>query len=131
DEVSILAVPDIQIRPIEHPQRSPLPPCVPDLCLPAPPPAPAPSQPVPIGDLPPIFPDGAIYQVQAALVERCEIRKDRIALLEAPFSAARDDMAGAGAARAWRARFESKYAAFYYPWLRVVDPLRLASGAAG
>jgi phage tail sheath protein FI len=31
---------------------------------------------------------------------------------------------GVGAARSWRGRFDSKYAAFYYPWLRVVDPLR-------
>jgi hypothetical protein len=129
DEVAILAVPDIQIRPIEPPQRSPLPPCVPDPCLPPPPPAPAPSPPALIGDLPPIFPDEAIYQVQAALVERCETLRDRIALLDPPFSASHDNMAGAGAVRAWRSRFDCKYAAFYYPWLRVVDPLRLASGA--
>jgi hypothetical protein len=129
DEVSILAVPDIQIRPIEPPQRSPLPPCVPDPCLPPPLPAPPQGPPVPVGDLPPVFSDADIYRAQAALVERCETLRDRIALLDPPFTAARDDTAGAGAARVWRARFDSKYAAFYYPWLRVVDPVRLASGA--
>ena len=31
--------------------------------------------------------------------------------------------------RAWRSRFDSKYAALYYPWLRVVDPLRNAASS--
>jgi phage tail sheath protein FI len=48
-------------------------------------------------------------------------------VLDPPFAAARDDKLGVGAARAWRSRFDSKYAAFYYPWLRVVDPLRSAT----
>ena len=77
-----------------------------------------------VGDLPPVFPEGAIYQVQSALIQHCEKLRDRIALLDPPFSAARDDKLGVGAVRAWRSRFDSKYAAFYYPWLRVVDPLR-------
>ena len=76
------------------------------------------------GRLPPVFPEGAIYQVQAALIQHCEKLRDRLALLDPPFSAARDDKLGVGAVRAWRSRFDSKYAAFYYPWLRVVDPLR-------
>ena len=71
-----------------------------------------------------VFPEGAIYQVQAALMQHCEKLRDRLALLDPPFSAARDDKLGVGAVRAWRSRFDSKYAAFYYPWLRVVDPLR-------
>ena len=62
--------------------------------------------------------------MQSALIQQCEKLRDRIALLDPPFSAARDDKLGVGAVRAWRSRFDSKYAAFYYPWLRVVDPLR-------
>ena len=62
--------------------------------------------------------------MQSALVQQCEKRRDRIALLDPPFATARDDALGVGAVRAWRSRFDSKYAAFYYPWLRVVDPLR-------
>ena len=77
-----------------------------------------------VGDLPPVFPESAIYQVQSALIQHCEKLRDRIALLEPPFSASRDDKLGVGAVRAWRSRFDSKYAALYYPWLRVVDPLR-------
>jgi Bacteriophage tail sheath protein len=123
-EVSILAIPDINIQPRDTPRISPPPPCIPDPCLPPGPPAPAPPRPPSVGDLPPRFSESDIYQVQAALVQQCEKLRDRIALLDPPFAAARNDQLGSGAVRAWRNRFDSKYAAFYYPWLRVVDPLR-------
>src|SRR5256885_13057763 len=54
--------------------------------------------------------------------------QDGIAVRVPPFSASRNDQVGPAAIRAWRSRFDSTYAALYYPWLRVVDPLR--SGAA-
>lgn len=126
DEVAILAVPDINIRPIMTPRHQPLPPCIPDPCLPAGPPPPAAHRAAAVGDLPPTFSEEGIFQVQAALVEQCERRRDRVAILDPPFAAARDDKLGVGAVRAWRSRFDSTYAAFYYPWLRVVDPLRTA-----
>jgi uncharacterized protein len=122
-EVAIVAVPDIHIQPKPAPRFSPPPPCIPDPCLPVSV-RPAVPRPLSLGDLPPVFPESAIYQVQSALILHCEKLRDRIALLDPPFSAARDDRLGVGAVRAWRSRFESKYAAFYYPWLRVVDPLR-------
>jgi phage tail sheath protein FI len=125
-EVAILAVPDIHIQPIVVPPKSPPPPCRPDPCLPPPPPPPAVPREPSVGDLPPIFSEAAIYQVQAVLVQQGEKRQDRIALLDPPFAAAQDDALGVGASRAWRRRFDSKYAAFYYPWVRVVDPLRAA-----
>ena len=128
DEVSILAVPDIQIRPVELHRRSPLPECVPDPCRPAPSPVAVPRQ-ASVPDLPPIFSDEQIYQVQATMVARCEELRDRVALLDPPYSASCDDAVGAGAIRAWRDRFDSKYAALYYPWLRVVDPLALTAGS--
>ncbi len=122
-EVAIVAVPDIHIQPKPAARFSPPPPCIPDPCLPMSV-RPAVPRPLSLGDLPPVFPDEAIYQVQSALIQHCEKLRDRIALLDPPFSAARDDKLGVGAVRAWRSRFDSKYAAFYYPWLRVVDPLR-------
>jgi len=124
-EISIIAVPDINIQPLSIPRRVPPPPCVPDPCLPPGPPSVVP-QPPSFGDLPPVFSDAEIFQVQSEMIDQCETLRDRIALIDPPFSAARDDKAGVGAVRAWRARFDSKYAAFYYPWLRVVDPLRSA-----
>ena len=122
-EIAMVAVPDIHIQPKAAPRFSPPPPCVPDPCLPVSVPPAVPRAPS-VGDLPPVFPESAIYQVQSALIQHCEKLRDRIALLEPPFSASRDDKLGVGAVRAWRSRFDSKYAALYYPWLRVVDPLR-------
>jgi phage tail sheath protein FI len=123
-EVSIIAVPDINIQPRDVPPQAPPPPCIPDPCLPPIPPPPAVPRPPSAGDLPPIFSEGDIYRVQSGLIQQCENLRDRIALLDPPFKAARNDKLGVGAVRAWRSRFDSKYAAFYYPWLRVVDPLR-------
>jgi hypothetical protein len=126
-EVSVIAVPDIHIQPRQLPRHSPPPPCIPDPCLPPGPPAPAvPRQPA-VGDLPPIFTEAEIFQVQAALIQHCEKLRDRLALLDPPYATARTDKLGVSAVRAWRSRFDSKYAAFYYPWLRVVDPMRPAA----
>ncbi len=126
DEVAILAVPDIHIQPIAPPLLAPLPPCIPDPCLPTMITPVATPRPPAQGELPPVFDEEAIYQVQVAMVAQCERRRDRIALLDVPYAAVRDAAVGLGVARAWRSRFDSKYAAFYYPWLRVVDPLRQA-----
>jgi phage tail sheath protein FI len=121
EEVAMLAVPDIHIQPIVPPQRAPLPPCPPDPCRVPPLPPPVPTPPAPVEDLPPRFNETAIYQVQAAMIQQCEQRRDRVALLDPPYSTAQ---AGSRAALEWRSRFDSSYAAFYFPWLRVVDPLR-------
>jgi phage tail sheath protein FI len=126
-EVSVVAVPDINIQSQPTPRHQPPPPCIPDPCLPPGPPPPAIPHAPSIGDLPPKFSESEIFQVQCALIQQCENLRDRIALLDPPFAAARDDKLGVGAVRAWRSRFDSKYAAFYYPWLRVVDPLRITS----
>jgi Bacteriophage tail sheath protein len=123
DEISIVAVPDIHVRPIVIGKKFEPPICKPDPCLPdaSIPPASA-AQAAEIV-LPPVFSDEDIYRVQAALVQHCEERRDRIALLEPPYAAVNDRMMGGPAVQAWRSRFESKYAAFYYPWVRVLDPL--------
>lgn len=124
DEPSLVAVPDIVIQslpPSEY--RQPLV-CVPDPCLTAPPQGPANPRPRAIGDLPPIFSDDDVYRVQAAQVQHCEARRDRIALLDPPYDTVRDPRLGVAAIRAWRRRFDSSYAAFYFPWNKVSDPLR-------
>jgi phage tail sheath protein FI len=123
-EVAAVAIPDIHIQPALPPIHSPLPPCVPDPCLP-PPPLLSALPPVPaVGDLPPIFADTAVFRVQSAMVLHCERHADRIAVLDPPFSTVRDPRLGVAAIRAWRRRFDSKYAALYFPWMVVVDPLR-------
>ncbi len=124
DEVALLAIPDISIRPLPDPQFLPVetPPRNPCIdCPPPPGPRAGPHQPEPQGELPPVFNDSDIFRVQAAAVEQCEERGDRFAVLDAPFSAVtRED--GIAAIKAWRSRFDSPYAAIYFPWLDVVDP---------
>lgn len=125
EEVAILSVPDIHIQPIPQTPAAPLP-CVPDPCLPHDVAAPAPPAAAP--ELPPVFPDDEIYRIQAAIVDHCERLRDRMFIIDPPLSAARHDALGLGAIRAWRRRFDSSYAALYYPWIKVVDPLRGVAG---
>jgi hypothetical protein len=125
DEPTLLAIPDIHIQPEWPPEHSPAPECIPDPCLPSPPPGPATPTPKLAPDLPPRFSETEIYAAQLAMVNQCEARRDRVALLDPPYASARDDRLGIAAIRAWRKRFDSKYAALYFPWLQVVDPLRL------
>jgi phage tail sheath protein FI len=75
-----------------------------------------------------VFPEYDIYRLQADLVAHCEHRRDRIALLDPPYATAFGDDFGISTIRAWRQRFDSKYAALYFPWLRVADPLRGVAG---
>ena len=125
DEVSIVAIPDIHIQPVLPPRTAPLPPPVCDPCIEGTPESAAPVVPPVFPEMPPIFTEQEIFRVQADLIAHCEDLRDRFALLDPPFLAARNDELGAGAINAWRSRFESKYAALHYPWLRVVDPLGL------
>jgi len=55
--------------------------------------------------------------VQDALLTHCETRKDRFALLDSP-----ETMAG-GVDKLPRPR-DSKYGAYYFPWIQVYDPER-------
>ncbi|MGH9256236.1 MAG: phage tail sheath family protein [Vicinamibacterales bacterium] len=127
-EVAIVAIPDIHIRPIAPPLKAPPPACIPDPCLPLPEPVSEPFTEELSTELPPVFSLDDIFRVQAAMVAMCEERRDRIAVLDAPFAAAGDETLGPAVIRNWRSRFDSTYAALYYPWIRVSDPLRSAFG---
>lgn len=127
-EVALVAVPDIHIRPVETPPPPRLAPCVPDPCLPVEGVPPVEPPPRAVGELPPVFSERDVFLVQAAMVQQCEARRDRVALLDVPHGAANDPRQGIAEASAWRSRFDTAYAALYYPWIEVVDPLR-AGGA--
>jgi phage tail sheath protein FI len=127
DEIGVTAVPDIHIRPEPVPQTAPNP-CVPDPCLPVDALAPLPA--LAVGDSPPRFALEQIYLVQARLVEHCETRRDRVALLDAPLETVSALTFAVNELRDWRQRFDSAFAALYAPWIRVVDPLRMRPGAS-
>lgn len=125
DEIAIVAIPDICIRPEPDPVIRPEPLPKPDPCVHCPPPPEprrAPAGPRGVGELPPAFSDDQIHQVQAALVSHCEAMGDRFALLDPPHGAAADAETGVAAIQAWRQRFDTSYAALYYPWLKVPEP---------
>jgi phage tail sheath protein FI len=66
----------------------------------------------------PAFTPTAIGSAQAQLVGDCQALQ-RTALLQHPDANARADEAVE-----WRQKFDSAYAALYWPWLRTPDPLR-------
>ena len=126
-EVGLVAVPDIHIQPAEPPLKRPPAACVVDPCLPAPPAGPATPRLPSTGDLPPRFAIEQVFQVGQALVEHCELLRDRFALLDAPFETVEPSGVGISPMRAWRRRFDADVAALYAPWLLVPDPLMLES----
>jgi len=127
DEVALVAAPDIVIQP-EAPPRYLAPPPPAPSCETCPPPAPvrAINQPVISDEQPPVFSDAAVFQMQAMLVQLCEAKNDRFALLDPTAQMAEDPAQGLALIAEWRTRFEARNAALYYPWLHVPDPLAVA-----
>jgi phage tail sheath protein FI len=57
--------------------------------------------------------------VQLAMIAHCELMSDRVAILDAPPGLNAQEV------RDWRmdvAGYDSKYAALYWPWIKVMDP---------
>jgi phage tail sheath protein FI len=122
DEIGLLAVPDVLVRLEEPHLVAPLPPCVPDPCLDPQSVTLLPAVAVPL-ELPPVFSAQEVYSVQAAMVDQCERRRDRFALLDPPYDVATDPVAGIRGVLDWRARFDTAFAALSHPWLKVADPI--------
>ena len=122
-DVAILACPDILIQPVRV-LRDPVPPETPDLCAPCAIPAgPALAAPTREPELPPVFDASAIETVQAAMIAQCEMLRDRVALIDPPFTTARSGDLGPAPVQAWRQRFDSAFGILYFPWIAVADPL--------
>jgi len=124
DAVSMVCIPDIMIRPaesIDYRQRpsgeNEINPCLPDK-----------TEKAPLrvllaaGDSmeqPPVFSEDDVFTAQLAMVEHCENLKDRFAVLDMPcFSDSLEKILE------WREKFDTSYAAMYYPWIKVENPLR-------
>ena len=61
-----------------------------------------------------------VKAVQLAIIAHCELMGDRMAILDPPPAMCVQDVA------TWRtneAGYDSKFAALYYPWIKVLDPL--------
>lgn len=141
DEVSSVAVPDILIQPVPPVELSPQPLPEVDPCLPSCEPEPVAEPPATVPqEQPPTFSLEDVFAAQQALVAHCELLRDRIALLDPPVTTrqwmvqenppivAQESMVlETGEIQSWRGRFDSKYAALYYPWVLALDPLRLGN----
>lgn len=112
DEVSMICIPDIMIRKEGDltPKEEPDDPCASPIDQP-------PSPQLYVVEHPPVFKISDIETGQRAMIEHCELMKDRIAILDPPYDLDISEMYN------WRMKFDSKYAAFYYPWIIVNDPL--------
>lgn len=135
DEISMVAVPDAQ--PKLDIDRTPTPQSRNCEQLEYVPPHPSASlQPL---EFPPQFDWQQVNEIQQLLVAHCEQLGDRMAIIDSPFTwdgasvsvtGPRGSMFSTVAPaieviKQWRKRFNSRYAALYYPWLMVSDPLRL------
>jgi uncharacterized protein len=115
DEIAIVAIPDLMVAPRPAPLRRAPRPRRCDL-LEASEQPPTPDEPP---ELPPARDDATTLRLQQALVGHCERLKDRVAILDA-----RPQDVTPAQVLSWREQFASSYAALYYPWLLVPDPLR-------
>lgn len=75
----------------------------------------------------PQFSRNQVITAQQAMIEHCERHKDRVAILDAPLDANSNRSLTLQEVQDWRRQFDSErgFAALYYPWIRVVDPLKL------
>ena len=122
NDVSAIAAPDILIERIPPVEFIPTPKPVPDPCDPCAivPPLVADPPPPKIEEQSATFTPAQVFAVQQAVVEHCQAMRDRIALIDPPNFPSTQ----IAEVESWRRRFDSSYAALYYPWIIVVDPLR-------
>jgi len=126
-DVATVAMPDLTLKPVPVPKPyiPPPPPPPANMCLPdtASLPGPGKSLQVPV-EQPPVFSLDDVFRGQQAMVDHCELQKSCIALLDPPVQSP-GEVLNVQQIQAWRQRFDSKYAALYYPQLLVYDPLKL------
>jgi Bacteriophage tail sheath protein len=124
DEPAALAIPDALIESTPPVEYAPPPTEEPDPCAlePVLEPAAAPPAPTPVESAPD-FSASVIAAMQDALVAHCEGRHDRIALLDPPRRRDLGDPYAFDPLVSWRERFDTTFAAVYFPWLLVADPL--------
>lgn len=119
DEPAAIAIPDLHLPPRPATETLPPEPEPTDPCALCPPPVIAVPPPpfATIAEATPLLDPDDVLAVQQALVEHCELRGDRVALLDPPRASDRPALLD------WRQRFDSAYACCYFPWVAAVDPI--------
>jgi len=113
NEIAILAMPDIYDKPafVFKQRKRPV------SCS-NPKPELNPPSPSSAIEMPPPLVRDAVVRLQQAMVAQCILHRDRVALLDAP-----SPLDTPSALKDWRTGFQTPFAACYYPWIRVPDPL--------
>jgi hypothetical protein len=123
-EIGAVAIPDLLMPPIPAVEFAPQPPDVNPCLLPCPPVLPdAPPPPPALQEAVPGFALSEVAIAQQTLIQHCETQKDRVALLDPPQFSSGKLAIDLAEIPAWRAQFDSKYAALYFPWLLVKEPM--------
>jgi hypothetical protein len=124
EQVSIVCAPDILIEPSPAAIYAPAPvsvnPCLPHTTVPV-----APQYTPPPVEAAPQFSLDQIAQVQQAMIAHCQSMQYRVALLDPPDFGYPRQQIDLAEVQTWRNRFDSSYAALYFPWVLVSDPLQL------
>lgn len=125
EQVSIVCAPDILIEPspiaiYAPPPPTPVNPCLPYTTVPV-----APQYAPPPVEAAPQFSLDQIAQVQQAMIDHCQSMQYRVALLDPPDFGYPRQQIDLAEVQTWRNRFDSSYAALYFPWVLVSDPLLL------
>jgi uncharacterized protein len=125
DEISIVAAPDILIEPSPAVIYA-VPPAKPvNVCLPCSSTTPSIPMPVPPPvEAAPQFSLDEVFQVQQALIAHCELMQYRFAILDPPDFGYPKLQVDLAEIQSWRQQFDTMYAALYYPWILVLDPLQ-------
>jgi uncharacterized protein len=129
EAIGIVCIPDLHIQPVPIPPTAPsqsVPPHDPCLPIRVVPPVATPVPPKST-EQPPQFSRSQVITAQRAMIEHCERHHDRVAILDAPLDANSKRTLTLQEVQDWRQQFDSErgFAALYYPWIRVVDPLKL------
>lgn len=127
DEVAIVAVPDILIEPSPAVLHAPLPPVPVDPCCGPPQAPPIAAPPVFAIEAAPVLSTDSIFRVQQAVVEHCQAMQFRFAILDSPNFGSPAVHVDVGEVQSWRQRFDTGFAALYFPWILVRDPLQLGN----
>ncbi|HEY6352728.1 MAG TPA: phage tail sheath C-terminal domain-containing protein [Candidatus Angelobacter sp.] len=128
DEISIVAVPDVLIEPSPPVIYTTPPPKPVNVCLPCSITTPAVPKPVPPPvEAAPQFSLDEISEVQQALIAHCAAMQFRFAILDPPDFGYPQQHVDLGEVQSWRHQFDTMYAALYYPWILVLDPLNLGN----
>jgi hypothetical protein len=126
DQVSIVCCPDILIESSPAVMYLPPPQVKPNPCLPGThSPASAPQYaPAPV-EAAPQFSLTDIANMQQAMIRHCQAMQFRVVLLDPPDFGYPRQQVSLGEVQTWRNQFDSSYAALYFPWVLVSDPLLL------